>query len=194
MSDRAAPSPDWTDRALVAACLDGDQLAWNALVDKYSQLIFAIVRRYGAPREEAADVVQTIWLEAYNDLPKLRRKDAFKPWLISLARHKCYHWKGKRRRQQAHESQEPGERDLEQRAAEEPELIERLERDQLVREAIFALSPRCREMIRLLFFTFPPKPYQEVAKSLGLATGSIGFIRRRCLQRLQKLLERHGLR
>ena len=68
------------------------------------------------------------------------------------------------------------------------------QREQLVREAILKLPLRCREMVRLLFFTFPPKPYKEVAEQLGLAVGSIGFIRRRCLTRLQRALERLGLR
>jgi len=35
-------------------------------------------------------------------------------------------------------------------------------------------------------------PYSQVAERLGLATGSIGFIRRRCLQRLQQILEESG--
>ena len=192
--DRRSPKPSWADRRLVGACLDGNELAWTAMVDKYSQLVFAIVRRYGTPHDEAADLFQAIWLDAYNDLPQLRRKQALKAWLISLASHKCYHWKRKYLRQQAHEVGSFEEQDLDQQAAEDPEIVERLAREQLVREAIFTLPPRCREMIRLLFFAFPPKPYKEVAEELGMAVGSIGFIRRRCLIRLQRALERLGLR
>ena len=51
---------------------------------------------------------------------------------------------------------------------------------------------RCQEMIRLLFFSDPPLPYNEVAQRLGLATGSIGFIRGRCLKKLQSVLEDMG--
>ena len=40
-------------------------------------------------------------------------------------------------------------------------------------------------MITLLFFEHPPQPYNEVAEKLGLARGSIGFIRGRCLKRLK---------
>ena len=54
------------------------------------------------------------------------------------------------------------------------------------------LSPRCREMVRLLFYENPPLPYAEVAQRMGLATGSIGFIRGRCLKKLQQLLEKRG--
>jgi hypothetical protein len=44
----------------------------------------------------------------------------------------------------------------------------------------------------MLFFEQPPVPYNEVAQKLGLATGSIGFIRGRCLSRLQKILGELG--
>jgi len=71
-------------------------------------------------------------------------------------------------------------------------MLEELEREQMVREAMAGLPPRCREMISLLFFEQPPVPYEEVARRLQLAAGSIGFIRGRCLKRLKKLLEERG--
>ena len=71
-------------------------------------------------------------------------------------------------------------------------MLAEIEREQMVREAIGQLPPRCREMIELLFFEQPPVPYNEVARRLKLATGSIGFIRGRCLKRLKKLLEEKG--
>jgi DNA-directed RNA polymerase specialized sigma24 family protein len=72
------------------------------------------------------------------------------------------------------------------------DIMAHLEREQIVREAIGALNERCREMIELLFFENPPIPYEEVARRLRLAKGSIGFIRGRCLQRLRKVLEQKG--
>jgi hypothetical protein len=40
----------------------------------------------------------------------------------------------------------------------------------------------------MLFFEDPARPYQAVAQNLGIAPGSIGFIRQRCLERLRKTL------
>jgi DNA-directed RNA polymerase specialized sigma24 family protein len=73
-----------------------------------------------------------------------------------------------------------------------PDLVADLEQEQLVQDAIAQLPPRCREMIELLFFESPPLPYADVARRLRLATGSIGFIRGRCLERLKKILEAKG--
>ncbi len=72
------------------------------------------------------------------------------------------------------------------------DMLAEMEREQMVREAMAGLPPRCREMIELLFFEHPPMPYNEVARRLKLATGSIGFIRGRCLKRLKKILEEKG--
>ena len=73
-----------------------------------------------------------------------------------------------------------------------PDVLMELEREQLVRDAIAQLPVRCREMIELLFFQQPPLPYTEVGRRLQLATGSIGFIRGRCLKRLKQILEEKG--
>ncbi len=64
----------------------------------------------------------------------------------------------------------------------------------MLREAIAALPPRCNRVIGLLLFDEPPRPYGEVAKQLKLATGSMGFIRGRCLKLLRKRLEKEGFR
>ena len=54
------------------------------------------------------------------------------------------------------------------------------------------ITARCRELIRMLFYEHPPRPYVEVAKFLGVATSSIGFIRGRCLSKLERALEELG--
>jgi DNA-directed RNA polymerase specialized sigma24 family protein len=55
------------------------------------------------------------------------------------------------------------------------------------------LNSRRRTLIERLFFDDPPQPYEELARDLGLATGSIGFNRGRCLEKLRKALEELGL-
>ena len=187
MLDRGRPGPDWPDKRLVEECLNGGEDAWSALVDKYKNLVYSIVLKYRMGSEEAADIFQSIWLDAYNDLPKLRKRDAFKPWLISMTARKCYHWKKKQKYREFHQADHVDVMEAEAETAEVPAFLEELERDQLVREAVQSLTPRCREMIELLFFTSPSLPYKEVAERLGLATGSIGFIRGRCLERLRGL-------
>ncbi|MFY9692037.1 MAG: sigma-70 family RNA polymerase sigma factor, partial [Candidatus Acidiferrales bacterium] len=66
------------------------------------------------------------------------------------------------------------------------------EEEQRIRRVLDDLPPRCRQLMQMLFFEEPPRPYQEVARELGIAPGSIGFIRQRCLDRLRKKLVEAG--
>jgi RNA polymerase sigma factor (sigma-70 family) len=184
------PHPGWEDRRLVSGCLRGDQRAWHALVDKYSRLVYAVALRYGVDSADASDLFQTVWVNVYSDLRKVRKHDSLRSWLITVTRRRCYHWRQQQLRRQRL-LQESRDEPIEEAAA--ASEMEGLESDQRVREAVFRLPERCREMIGMLFYSDPPIPYREVARKLGLAVGSIGFIRGRCLRRLQKLLESEGL-
>ena len=73
------------------------------------------------------------------------------------------------------------------------EMLCQLQKEQGVRDAIHALPPRCGRIVQMLFFESPARPYQEVAKELGIAVGSIGFIRGRCLKKLRQALAEEGL-
>ena len=71
-------------------------------------------------------------------------------------------------------------------------LVQQSEEEQMLREAMTALTPQCRRLVELLFFETPSRPYTEVAAELGLAVGSIGFTRQKCLERLRRQLEELG--
>ena len=62
----------------------------------------------------------------------------------------------------------------------------------MLREAMTVLTPQCRRLVELLFFETPARPYSEVAAELGLAVGSIGFTRQKCLERLRARLDELG--
>jgi RNA polymerase sigma factor (sigma-70 family) len=191
-TDTPSPHIAWSDERLVSACLQGNEDAWATLIDKYKNLIFSIPLKYGAGQEDAADVFQAVCLELFSELPNLRNSGALRSWLITVATHKSFHWKQKHRRRSEKEVTDMAAEELGETIPVPPELIVEAERDQAVREAVAQLPARCAEMVRLLFYEQPPIPYRELAQRLGLALGSIGFIRGRCLGRLQKLLEDRG--
>jgi RNA polymerase sigma factor (sigma-70 family) len=178
------------DERLVQACINGDEQAWNTLIDKYKRLIYSIPVKYGMSPDDASDIFQNVCVELFTNLPKLRKIRSLPSWLITVATHKCFHTQKKGR----HEVElDAMEEDATAAFATMPaETLQEVQQEQLVREAIRKLSPRCAEMVQLLFFEQPPIPYNELAKRLGLATGSIGFIRGRCLDRLQKILAEMG--
>lgn len=188
------PLPSWSDTRLVRECLKGNEQAWAAVIQKYKRLIYSIPLKYDLTPEDAADIFQAVCLELFSELVNLQKTEALRSWLISVTVHKCLRWK-KQRLSGLEIDVDSLERESPDGATLAPfAMLEQLEREQSVRQAISRLPARCAEMIRLLFYEQPPLPYVEVARRLGLATGSIGFIRGRCLKRLQKELEQQGLK
>lgn len=172
------------------ACREGDQRAWAALVDRYKRLIFSIPIKYGHSREDAADIFQAVCLDLYSELPRLRDAEALPKWLMQVTAHKSMHV---RAAVAGHEQapDESGKMPAAEGPTAEAILVEAA-RGQILRDALGRVKDRCRRLLEMLFFEEPPRPYEVVAKSLGLALGSIGFIRGRCLEQLKRELEKGG--
>jgi RNA polymerase sigma factor (sigma-70 family) len=179
-----------SDEQLVRDCLEGKESAWSALIFRYKNLIFSIPVRYGFSQEDSADIFQAVCMDLLAELPHLREPKALAGWLIQVTRNKCFH---RKRETLSHSMQETGDDKLFGSEESADNLIFEFQQDQLLRQALFGLAPRCRRLVEMLFFETPARPYLQVAKDLRLAPGSIGFIRRRCLNKLRERLEQMGL-
>ena len=188
---RGTPNTSWPDTKLVRACLRGSEEAWHSIVDKYKNLIYSVPIKQGLAPEDAADVFQEVCLELLTWLPRLREPRALPAWLLKVTAHKCFHWRRKKGRFTDGETVEALPDAQTDRVQED--LIWQIEQEQILREVVLELSPRCRTLIEMLFFETPARPYTEVAESLGIATGSIGFTRRACLDKMRRSLERMGI-
>jgi RNA polymerase sigma factor (sigma-70 family) len=186
---RRLPLSQWDDVDLVEQCLRGNEHAWYAVVEKYKNLVYSAPRKYGMNPQDAADILQEVWVDLHSELGSLR-SGRLAGWLISVASHKCYHWKRRRSRneqQQAWFVREPASREPLVR-----EWMERVQQAQVLRNTIAELPERDQRLIQLLFYQDPPVPYAEVARQLGLAEGSIGFMRANCLRKLRAALKQSG--
>jgi RNA polymerase sigma factor (sigma-70 family) len=191
---KAGPPPRehaWSEDRLVRECRDGNQAAWSALIEKYKNLIFSIPIKFGLSREDAADIFQAVCADLVAGLPRLREPKALPKWLMQAAFHQCLRWK--KDRLVLMEDAEEMDRQPDPKSETLPEeMLYQLQKEQRVREAIRSLPSRCGRMVQMLFFESSARPYQEIAKELGIATGSIGFIRGRCLKKLRLALEKGG--
>lgn len=192
---RAPERPDRSsDERLIGRCLRGDQEAWSALIDKYKNLIYSIPVKLGM-HQDAADIFQSVCVDLLSELPRLRKHRALPKWLMQTCYHKClrYQRAADRLVELAPEGAE-GTLEAQPRSTDDlPEhLLVQLEQEQILRDAISDLPEKCEKMVRLLFFEIPPRPYEDIAEELGMATGSIGAIRGRCLSYLKKHLKQRG--
>jgi RNA polymerase sigma factor (sigma-70 family) len=124
-------------------------------------------------------------------LSQLKNVQSLRSWLITITIRQSYRWKKKQSNHVELDAMEP---DVADRIASTApcETLAQLEEEQIVRKVVAKLPPRHRELVQLLFFQQPPLPYAEVARRMGLATGSIWFIRGRCLENLRKALVEYG--
>ena len=180
----AEPSCDNPVVVLVMRARGGDERAWAALVERYAPLIWSLCRRYRLDPADAADVGQTVWLLLVDQLGKIRDPAALPGWLATTTRREC--------RRVVNKAQVPHaarhEPDAENIPDSQAETIEQrllgAERHAALREAFAHLPPRDQQLIALLTED-PPVPYAQISTRLGIAVGSIGPNRRRCLDKLR---------
>lgn len=192
MKSQVARELSWTPERLVRECRKGNQAAWSALIEKYKNLIFSIPIKFGLSRDDAADVFQAVCVDLLSGLEQLREPRALPKWLMQASYHKCLQWK-KHSLNLLDDAQESERLEPASPDALPEEMLQQLQREQSLRDAVADLPERCGRMIRMLFYEDPPRPYDQVAAELGLAPGSIGFIRGRCLKKLRQWLEKEGL-
>jgi RNA polymerase sigma factor (sigma-70 family) len=171
--------------ALVTRVGEGDQEAWNEIIERYAPLVWSICLRYQLNRQDIDDVGQSVWLLLVENIGSLREAAALPGWLATTTRRECIRILRAGRRHDfaglPPEEQMPSETAA---AAVEQELIE-AERNAALRSALAELPDRCRELLSMLI-SDPPTAYAEISAALGIAAGSIGPIRARCLDRLRR--------
>ena len=188
----AQPVALFDDEALIRQCLQGSDEAWGNLIDKYKNLIFSIPIKVGLSQDDASEVFQFVCAELVKQLSNLRKPRALPQWLITVATHESFRTVNHNRRFVEVDADVEDDLGL-NRARRADEILRQAEQEQLLRNAITALQPRCQKLIFMLFFEEPVLSYEEIAQQLGLAEGSIGFIRGRCLERLRKHLRKDSL-
>lgn len=171
------------DRDLVAACRRGDERAWERVWREYGPLVKAVARRAGCTADEADDVLQRAALVALEGLDRLREAAKLAGWLAGIARFQSLEVIRQRR---------PSDELFESTAVVDDDVGDRLAGDQqltILQRALGELEDRCRRLLDRLELREPPDSYADVAADEGLSPTSIGPIRRRCLDRLRKLVE-----
>jgi RNA polymerase sigma factor (sigma-70 family) len=170
--------------ALVARVCDGDQEAWNELVERYSPLVWSICQRYQLSRQDADDVGQSVWLLLVENIGSLREAAALPGWLATTTRHEVFRVMRVARRHDHADLPPDGQIPGDAVATVEEELIA-AERNAALRAAFAELPPNCHHLLSLLVMD-PPLAYAAISTMLGIPVGSIGPKRARCLDRLRR--------
>ncbi|MEO8427168.1 MAG: sigma-70 family RNA polymerase sigma factor [Verrucomicrobiota bacterium] len=143
-----------TDRELIAAVLKGETEGFEALVKKYQNRIFAMARRYARRESEVEDIVQEVFIKAFQKLDSYRAEAPFEHWLMRLSVRTCYDFlrNHQRNRESAFTDMTDQETDWLERFAVDPDTaVETADaaRD-LVERVLCQLPPAARLILTLL--------------------------------------------
>lgn len=179
------PENEVSSTELAARAGEGDKTAWDALVDRYGNLVWSVARSFRLDNATAADVSQTTWLRLVENLDRIRDPERLAGWLATTARNEAL--RVVRRTQR-----ELPAVDIE--VLTDPVFVEPMaailadERGAELLEVFNELSHDCQQLLRLATAD-PPLEYAEIADLLDRPIGSIGPSRARCLKQMRTRLE-----
>lgn len=192
--DRSSPLGDlWrkTDQVLVQRCLAGDGVAWDCLIQRYKRLVYHFAVEASLSQEDCDEVFQETFLALYRQLDQIQNVDHLSYWISRVAQRNTWRAVHKTRKWTTEET--PALYDVEDPNQIADAHLELKLQQAAVRRALTRMEEPCRTLLTLLFYAGPEKDYRHVAEDTGLAIGSIGPTRNRCLLKFKKLLAGMGI-
>jgi RNA polymerase sigma factor (sigma-70 family) len=157
------------DGSIVQECLNGDSGAFGILVDKYKAGIYAYVYDKLRNFQDAQDVTQEVFLQAYRNLRSLRRWESFGFWLFRIARNQCGKWaraQSRRPDREFIEDKDPGVLEAPSMESYRESLV-----DESLQEALDSLPETYREVLMLHYFGGMSS--MEIARAVGTSPTAI---------------------
>jgi RNA polymerase sigma factor (sigma-70 family) len=176
---------------LLAKASHGDQRAWNAIVDRYTNLLWSVGRAHRLETADIGDVVQTTWLRLLENLDRIRDPERLAGWLATTARRECLRVLRRSGRESVGWDDESAPHLGERPSVPIDQLLLVEERDAQLWQCFLRLSARCQQLLRVLMAA-EPASYAEIAQAWDMPVGSIGPTRMRCLQRLREITRETG--
>jgi RNA polymerase sigma factor (sigma-70 family) len=170
--------------SLVSAAVQGDESAWNDLVDRYSPLLVSVLRQCRLSTSEVEDVAQIVWLRLVENLERLRDAQALPKWIITTGRREAWRHAATGQRVQPRDPATV-ESTLTATESDPNEELLREERHIALLAGLAELGQRDRTLL-LMLIEDPPPSYAEISRRTGIAVGGIGPTRSRALDKLRR--------
>lgn len=167
----------------------GDDHAINDLVIAMTPVLWHVVRSYHLAESDARDAIQNTWVALVRHRASITDEQAVAKWLTTTARREAARL-ADRSKTPAPVSTEVLDTVLPEEESAEDQAETEL-RDDALWTALRTLSERCQHLLRIVAFEARPD-YAATSSYLGIAVGSIGPTRRRCLDKLRAELIASG--
>ena len=185
MEERSASGEKCSDRELVAEIVSKDRKATAEFVARYADHVYAYVRRRLIPRADLVeDLVQEVFLAAWESLDKFRGDSSLRNWLLGIARHKVEdHYRKRLRELQIAEEEESPESEPVSAHDLEEALAER-QTGELTRE-VLSILPETYSVV-LLWRYWENRSLRDIAVQTGRTEKSIERLLARARQQFKK--------
>jgi RNA polymerase sigma-70 factor (ECF subfamily) len=170
-----------TERALVERCRAGDDDAFRELVDRYKDLVFALIARTVQDRGRAEDLAQEVFLRVHRGLPYFRGEARLSTWIYRIVANVCVQEHGRPRAVSLDDDRTKVQPSAADRQFGDLELRDRLEK------AIARLPANYRLLVAAHYLD--GVQYEELAEALQLPLGTLKTQLYRAKQQLRRLLE-----
>ncbi|MEW6052070.1 MAG: sigma-70 family RNA polymerase sigma factor [Candidatus Zixiibacteriota bacterium] len=177
-----------TDSELWAEILLGSHAAWGELVERYKSLVYGVSSYIGLSMADSADCFQQTWVLLYQNRAQIHDSTRISSWLVTTAKREALRLK-QRSGAILSERRLPEDRDTNPLPDEE---LEQLEAQVHLETALEELDLPCRKLLHLFFFANEEQTYEQIARDLGFAPNTLGAKRRRCLEKLKRILIAQG--
>jgi RNA polymerase sigma factor (sigma-70 family) len=175
---------------LLARASRGEHRAWQQIIHRYSPIVTGKVRSFRLQDADAHDATQMTWLRLAENLHRIHRPERLAGWLATTATRECLHIL--RQNKRTIPTHEPPQENTTNTTTNPEQHTLHTETLHTLHTLITALPPHQRTLLHALF-TDNPRPYTEIAHTLGIPIGGIGPTRARALQQLRQGLNQHGL-
>jgi RNA polymerase sigma-70 factor, ECF subfamily len=183
------------DAALMKRVTQGDQRAFEELVEKYKQPVFNFIYRTIPDAAEAEDLAQTVFVQVYKAAAKYRVEAKFSTWLFTIARNLCLNELRRRSRHPAEslEAASSPEEDAPGRQFEDVRNVaapDRLVQDELVAKVSEALKDLPEnQRTAILLYQEQDKSYDEISEILGTSLSATKSLIHRARETLKQRLK-----
>jgi RNA polymerase sigma-70 factor (ECF subfamily) len=184
---------DAEDLWAVQATLNGNPQAFEAIIRRYTPLLYSLAYRLLDHGEEAEDAVQEILERAFRNLPRFRINQRFFPWLYTIGLNHLRSMKRRRRRRSRLKTLAETKRVLESVASEQANPVQRSELREgelLAQQALDSLRVAYREVFVLR--QIQGLSVQEVAEILRIPEGTVKTYLHRARKEMIDFLSRRG--
>ncbi len=179
------PIEDLTHGELLTRAAGGERAAWDALVERFGQMVWSTARGFRLDEATASDVAQTVWLKLIENIDKISDPERLPGWLVTTCKREAL--------RVLNLSQRSIPTEFEYDVADEgPSLESILIEDEESRQVVAgfrALDEECQQLLRLLTVE-PALSYESISEATGRPIGSLGPTRARCLDRLKAAISR----